>query len=325
MPTPTSTVTPTPSPSPSPTPSPSPSASGNAIVYSDTYRKLIAAFPGGYAENECFLRLVLTGTGDFCHSIFDPVYFYPDGTWGRRPWIVDPTSPSGWSIAPAPATPTPTPTPTPPQYPPDQQQTATDARFAVAAATWPPASLAQTFTAGASGLIESVSLYVGCCADPTGVVRGLPPGHALQIGIRELDSQGMPTGTSTHGFAKVWPTWVSTDGSMQWLNVPLIHRCDQPEWNNCNPVTAGSRYAIVIGVSYADWDEPCDPDGGWPDCGYQLGRTAPGAYSAGEGLGFWGAGWSGGVYLPGAWHREDRHQPDMASYDLAFKTYIRPL
>jgi hypothetical protein len=73
----------------------------DGIVYSDTYKKLIAAFPSGYAD-ECDISRVLHGAGGFCDARIDVVYFYPDGTLGPRPWHVDTSSATGWSVEPDP-------------------------------------------------------------------------------------------------------------------------------------------------------------------------------------------------------------------------------
>lgn len=77
--------------------------SGPEIVYSDTYLKLIAAFPSGVAPNECEVQRVLSGATDlYCGDLLDPVYFYPDGTLGSTGWFVDSSSPTGWSPEPDP-------------------------------------------------------------------------------------------------------------------------------------------------------------------------------------------------------------------------------
>jgi hypothetical protein len=73
------------------------------IVYSSAYLKLIAAFPAGWAD-ECSIGFVLSdGVAVVCaDSWADPVYFYPDGTLGSMPWVVDRSSPTGWSVEPDP-------------------------------------------------------------------------------------------------------------------------------------------------------------------------------------------------------------------------------
>lgn len=75
--------------------------SGTSIVYSDTYWKLLAAFPAGYADG-CDIWLFLNGTIGVCDGRIDLDYIYPDGTWGPRPWHEDPASPTGWSVEPDP-------------------------------------------------------------------------------------------------------------------------------------------------------------------------------------------------------------------------------
>lgn len=74
---------------------------GASIVYSDAYKKLLAAFPDGYAD-DCEIRVVLKGGGGFCDHRVDLVYFYPDGSYGARRWYVSSSSSTGWSIEPDP-------------------------------------------------------------------------------------------------------------------------------------------------------------------------------------------------------------------------------
>jgi Putative metal-binding motif/Thrombospondin type 3 repeat len=72
------------------------------IVYSDMYWRLMAEFPAGWADS-CELHVFLSGSGGVCDALIDDLqWFYPDGTWGPRPWVVDPSSPTGWSIEPDP-------------------------------------------------------------------------------------------------------------------------------------------------------------------------------------------------------------------------------
>lgn len=72
--------------------------SGPTIVYSDTYLRYIALFPLGWAPNGCELDVALRGGSGFCEAIIATVYFYPNGSLGDKPWVVDPSSPTGWSI-----------------------------------------------------------------------------------------------------------------------------------------------------------------------------------------------------------------------------------
>jgi len=73
-----------------------------SIVYSDTYNKLIAAFPPGYADSCAVAVFLHPGAGTICTTTIELVYFYPDGTTGPRAWVIDPSSPTGWSVAPDP-------------------------------------------------------------------------------------------------------------------------------------------------------------------------------------------------------------------------------
>jgi hypothetical protein len=74
-----------------------------SIVYNDTYVRLVAEFPSGWAPNACEI-VVFLGGGGVCTAEFEPAYFYPDGTWGTRPWFTDSLSPRGWSVEPDPCT-----------------------------------------------------------------------------------------------------------------------------------------------------------------------------------------------------------------------------
>jgi hypothetical protein len=86
----------------SPAPASANNADGALITFSDTYNKLLAAFPSGYAD-ACEMSVVLhPRDGGFCDTQIDRTYFYPDGTLGARPWVTDPTSPTGWAAQPDP-------------------------------------------------------------------------------------------------------------------------------------------------------------------------------------------------------------------------------
>jgi hypothetical protein len=77
---------------------PAEATSGPTIVYSETYLRYIALFPLGWATNRCELGLALQGGTGVCEATIAPVYFYPDGSLGEKPWVVDPSSPTGWSV-----------------------------------------------------------------------------------------------------------------------------------------------------------------------------------------------------------------------------------
>jgi hypothetical protein len=80
----------------------SPAAAAASIVYTPTYKTLIAAFPSGSAD-DCDIYVVLhPADGGFCDARIDLLHFYPDGTLGAQPWHVDDSSPTGWSIEPDP-------------------------------------------------------------------------------------------------------------------------------------------------------------------------------------------------------------------------------
>jgi hypothetical protein len=195
----------------------------------------------------------------------------------------------------------------------DQQQTLADAGFGVVDFSGGTLGATQTFTAGKSGELVGVSLYVGCCADWTGVIRGTPPGSGLFVSVGDVTASGSAY-SSAHGWAVVPPGEFVADGSLRWMYVPLgcfYDACNHPV------VVAGHQYTIALQV-YQGIDDPvCTADGDMSfldvgDCGYQWGRTAPSAYAGGSGFGLWG----------GVWHTEDRADPSLADYDFAFKTYV---
>src|SRR5215207_10172009 len=81
----------------------------------------------------------------------------------------------------------------------DQQQTLTDGGFAVVDDTTTN-QLGQTFTAGNSGTLDKVSLYIGCCADASGNTGGTPPGVGLIVLVHGVDSSsGLPNSSSYYG------------------------------------------------------------------------------------------------------------------------------
>jgi len=78
-------------------------AAGNtSVVYSDLYLKLITAFPSGWVLDACNAVLQVAGRGGVCSAILQLEYFYPDATFGSRPWHLDDASPTGWSLEPNP-------------------------------------------------------------------------------------------------------------------------------------------------------------------------------------------------------------------------------
>src|SRR5829696_9156185 len=61
----------------------------------------------------------------------------------------------------------------------DQEQSLADARFSAVDMTDGTAALRQTFTAGRSGVLNRVSVSIGCCGDVHGAIGGTPPGAGL--------------------------------------------------------------------------------------------------------------------------------------------------
>ncbi len=79
-----------------------PTASAGPIVYSPTYLEYLQLFPRGWALSYCDFMVTVSlsrgGAGGFCSDIIDPYSFYPDGTHGYDAWIIDSSSPVGWSL-----------------------------------------------------------------------------------------------------------------------------------------------------------------------------------------------------------------------------------
>jgi hypothetical protein len=87
----------------------------------------------------------------------------------------------------------------------DQQQTVSDTRIDVNTAR-----IYQTFTAGVTGKLERVSLYVGCCNGSGAVPAG---GVRVRVGDPNVLSSFVETTIPASGFAN--------DGSLAWVDVPL--------------------------------------------------------------------------------------------------------
>jgi hypothetical protein len=163
-----------------------------------------------------------------------------------------------------------------------------------------------------------VSLYIGCCADVYGVVRGTPPGDGVYVDVEGTTDAGTPDG-QTLGVAIVPASQLPSDGTLAWVDVPLKQRCIVNDaWQDCAPgsVTAGRRYAIVIRV-YSGFDldyTACTPEGEsvMVDCGYQWGRATPGIYPSGTALSLWG----------GVWYPYDRFGSVSEDHDFAFRTFV---
>src|SRR5215216_1722367 len=103
----------------------------------------------------------------------------------------------------------------------DQEQTLTDGGFATVDQIITTPEPAQTFTAGKSGTLDKVSLYVGCCVDASGSFGGTPPPFGLFVGVYEVDSvdsTGSPLGDPI-GWGSVPDSNFSTDGSLKWVDV----------------------------------------------------------------------------------------------------------
>ena len=81
---------------------PAEQANAPAIVYSDMYLKLIAAFPSGWVTDSCAAVLQVTARTGVCSDTLQLQYFYPDGRFGKMPWYVDAASTTGWSVEPDP-------------------------------------------------------------------------------------------------------------------------------------------------------------------------------------------------------------------------------
>ena len=187
----------------------------------------------------------------------------------------------------------------------DQQQTLTDGGFAVVDDTTTN-QLGQTFTAGNSGTLDKVSLYIGCCADASGNTGGTPPGVGLIVLVHGVDSSsGLPNSSSYYGFGEVLAGDFSTDGSLGWVDVPLTH---YGVLGDNGIISAGKQYAITLEIDHGFCTDTCTGAGDTTNTvGYQWGRTTPSAYSGGKAL----------TYSGGAWQVQDQ-------YDFAFKTFVSP-
>jgi hypothetical protein len=200
----------------------------------------------------------------------------------------------------------------------DQEQAITSGGWAVVDNSGGTLAQAQTFTASRSGPLERVSLYVGCCADVYGVIRGTPPGDGVYVGVEGTTDAGTPNG-QTLGVATIPASQLPSDGTLTWVDVLLEQRCIVNDtWQDCAPgsVTAGRRYAIVLQV-YSGFDldyTACTPEGEPVtfDCGYQWGRATPGIYSGGTALSLWG----------GLWYPNDRFGSTAEDHDFAFRTFV---
>lgn len=200
----------------------------------------------------------------------------------------------------------------------DQEQAVTSGGWAAVDNSGGTLAQTQTFTAGRSGPLERISLYIGCCADVYGVVRGTPPGEGVFVDVEGTTADGTPDGRALAA-AIVPASRVSGDGTLGWVDIPLKQRCViDGTWQDCAPgsVAAGQRYAIVVQV-YSGFDltyAACTPDGeaAIVDCGYQWGRTTPGDYPGGTALSLWG----------GVWYPFDRFGSSSGDHDFAFRTFV---
>jgi hypothetical protein len=59
-------------------------------VYTAEYWAQLAIYPEGFIPDDC--ALLPNPPGEICDDRLDPMWLYPNGTWGYCPWYVDPTS-----------------------------------------------------------------------------------------------------------------------------------------------------------------------------------------------------------------------------------------
>jgi hypothetical protein len=129
----------------------------------------------------------------------------------------------------------------------DQQQTVTSNE--VSGNTY--LLMAQTFTAGVTGSLTAVSVYVGAVAAPGGepAVVTPPPGSNLSLAVFSTSS-GLPDTSGTpmyQGYATVGTT-------AGWFNFVL---------SSPAAITSGKQYAIVVdslSLGFANWTGDCTND-----------------------------------------------------------------
>jgi hypothetical protein len=107
----------------------------------------------------------------------------------------------------------------------DQQQTSSNDHVLVD--EW---GYYQKVTAGVSGKIKKVSLYIGCCNN------GLPPDGGLNITV----------GDSGYAYIPWWKYQTKHDGSLSWVDVPL---------DPAPVVEAGEKYYIGVYGDYSALEE----------------------------------------------------------------------
>ena len=127
---------------------------------------------------------------------------------------------------------------------PDQQQTSSEYSYPVD--RWNEI-VGQTFTAGASGQLDRVSVHAGCCQNKDqALAPGQPPGD-LVVKIHTVDpTTGYPTDVVL-GSGREPASSFPTDGSLAWVDVDL---------SQAPGVEAGKTYAIVVsdtGNGYERW------------------------------------------------------------------------
>jgi hypothetical protein len=186
----------------------------------------------------------------------------------------------------------------------DQQQTLTDGGSVLLDDNMTD-KLGQTFTAGQSGKLDKVSLYVGCCADASGNTGGTVPGQGLYVYVFPVDSSsGLPNESSSFYYGGVPAANFSTNGSLGWVDFPLSYYC-YPTDTSCNGISAGKQYFIELFINRGYCGGGCSPS--YSATGYQWGRTTPSAYSGGK------------AFIRDiatyTWKAQDQ-------FDFAFKTYI---
>ncbi len=101
--------------------------------------------------------------------------------------------------------------------------------------------ISQTFTAGASGHIDQVDLYLGYSrheCDPFSDPACVVDAGDLVVEIRTLDVNGFPTGTLLAGGSVPESSFQS--GAHGWVSVPLT---------SVQPVSAGTQYGILAKTS----------------------------------------------------------------------------
>jgi hypothetical protein len=162
-------------------------------------------------------------------------------------------------------------------------------------------TLAQTFTAGVSGTLTDVSLYVSVLAGD-----GMSYPANLTVAVVGLDGSGHPEmGGTPLGSADVPVADLPGPGVTGWFDVSFLTPF---------AVVAGSRYAIVLGASTLGTN---------PWLSWEMDSSSAGAYMDYPG----GEAMAASVPSGGSWTWNDLYDwvanGGTGTADMAFRTYVQ--